>query len=170
MISILFYCAVVFVPAPGHSCVFISSKKTQLDPSLSRHFESSWPFHVSTPHSLTPPSVDAQASKLLCPGTEASCGGRGTGWWRWRCGGCLLPLGQPCWPWLRLPWSGALMCCYNSSNVAVGTETHKQTLAALQTDKLELASDVGAKQVVATLLHLFQEPASCFRALCHTWA
>lgn len=124
-------------PAPRHPpALLLAVRKRSW--TLPLTFESSWPFHVSTPHSPTPPSVDAQASKLLCPGTEASCGGRGTGWWRWRCGGCLLPLGQPCWPWLRQPWSGALMCCYNCSDVAVGTETHKLTWAALQTHKLEL--------------------------------
>lgn len=143
MISISFSYAVDSARAPRHSCVFflLAARKGSAILPLSRCFESSWPLRVSTPPSLTPPSVDAQASKLLCPGTEASCGGRGTGWWRWRCGGCLLPSGRPCWPWLRLPWSGALMCCCNCSDLAVGTETHTQTRAALRTDKSELSED-----------------------------
>lgn len=85
-----------------------------------RHFESSWPLPTLWSLLLVLCLFDAQAWKWLCRGTEASCGGRGIGWWRWRCGGCLLPLGQLCLLWLRLLWTGDLKCFYNCSNVAVG--------------------------------------------------
>lgn len=71
--------------------------------------------------------LDAQAWKRLCPGTEASCGGRGTGWWRWQCGGCRLRSGRLCSLWLRRPWTGDLRCYYNCSDVAAGILTVRRT-------------------------------------------
>ncbi len=68
-------------------------------------------------------ALDSQAWKQLCGGTEASCGGRGTGWWRWQCGGCRRHSGQLCSLWLRRLWTGVLRCYYNCSDVTVGIKT-----------------------------------------------
>lgn len=94
------------------------------------YYESFWPlclFVLLLILCSQPP--DTQAWKLRCPGTEASCGGGETGWWRWQCGGCPRHSGQPCSLWLRPPWTGDLRHYFNCSDVVmvvVGIQTIQQ--------------------------------------------